>query len=87
MTIPRWQALQAHWRQHPRPEWLIASYLQYKPPPRTAPLEAMRRRIEDPAPVTAPPARRRAVPPPTGELQSLFASLGGQKGRTVVLAT
>jgi hypothetical protein len=32
VTLPRLRALYAHWRRHPRPEWLIAGYLKYKPP-------------------------------------------------------
>jgi hypothetical protein len=29
--------------------------------------------------------RMRAVPPPTGQLQQLFTSLGGKPGKTVVM--
>lgn len=70
-TIPRWLALQAHWRRHPRPEWLIAGYLGFKPP-----AEAIER--------TAPAARPRAMPP-TGEMQGLFQSLGGGAGKNIVV--
>jgi hypothetical protein len=74
ITIPRYRALQAHWARHPRPEWLIASYLGFRP-------IAARRLI-----VPGEPARAQ-VPPPTGAMLSLFTSLGGKPGKTVVLST
>jgi hypothetical protein len=37
------------------------------------------------APATAPRGNGNDVPPPTGALQALFSSLGGQPGKTVVL--
>lgn len=87
MTIPRYRALHRHWRRYPRPEWLIAGYLGYRPPPEMSPLAALARRgaHSPPQPVQAA-GRRAASPPPTGELQSLFRSLGGAPGKTVVVA-
>jgi hypothetical protein len=73
-------ALRRHWRQHPRPEWLIAAYLKFKPIPETS--EARPVRAAQPSPQQG---RMRAVPPPTGQLQQLFASLGGKPGKTVVM--
>jgi hypothetical protein len=70
VTIPRYRALHRHWRQHPRPEWLIAGYIGYKPLPDT--ISPASKRIVRPA-------------PPTGALQSLFHSLGGKPGQTVVM--
>jgi hypothetical protein len=79
MTIPRYGALHRHWRRHPRPEWLVAGYLGYKPPSELT-QRMMARSSSAPA-----PAHGRA-PPPTGGMQALFASLGGAPGKTVVLA-
>jgi hypothetical protein len=76
VTIPRYLALQAHWRRHPRPEWLIAGYLGFKPPPE-APQSSMTRPTV---------AQRQKVPPPTGALMSLFQSLGGKPGKPGVVA-
>lgn len=78
MTIPRYLALQAHWRMHPRPEWLIAGYLGFKPRPEPA---AVARPIGHPA-----VASRAKVPPPTGAMMSLFQSLGGKPGQPGVVA-
>jgi hypothetical protein len=76
ITIPRYRLLAAHWRRFPRPEWLIAGYLGFKPKPE---------------PMIAPPVSARAirprVPPPSGAMQMLFQSLGGQPGKTVVVST
>jgi hypothetical protein len=64
-------ALRRHWRSHPRPEWLIAGYLGFKPQP-----EAI-----------TTIARPRRPAPPTGALLTLFASLGGKAGQTIVVNT
>jgi hypothetical protein len=74
MTIPRYLLLQEHWRTHPRPEWLLAGYLRFKPTPK--PIEA---RIAT--------AGRARVAPPSGAMMGLFTSLGGKPGQTVVLST
>lgn len=75
MTIPRYLALQAHWRRHPRPEWLIAGYLGFKPPP-----EEQRSMTRSAA------AQHAKVPPPTGALMTLYQSLGGKPGKPGVVA-
>lgn len=91
MTLPRYRALHRHWRRHPRPEWLVAGYLGFRPPPEDA--IAMRMpRPGDIRPAGGPAApsgvagRGRRVPPPSGALQTMFAGLGGQPGKTVVVA-
>jgi hypothetical protein len=33
VTLADYTELHRHWRRRPRPEWLIAGYLKYKPPP------------------------------------------------------
>lgn len=78
MTLPRYRALHEHWQRHPRVEWLVASYLGFKPV----------RPVHPAAPRTAQPAarQRRSQPAPTGALQQLFRNLGGKPGQTVVLA-
>jgi hypothetical protein len=68
--------LQAHWRRHPRPEWLVAGYLGFKPP--AEPRPAVSR------PVAA--AQRPKVTPPTGAMMTLFQSLGGKPGQPGVVA-
>jgi hypothetical protein len=80
-TIPRYRALQQHWRRHPRAEWLIAGYLGFKPPADTAHTAMSRGRAGN----TAPSRMQRGQVPPSGALQTLFASRGGQPGKTVVL--
>lgn len=71
ITLPRYRALNNHWRRNPRPEWLIAGYLGYKPAPEITPLRGA----------------KRVAAPPTGALGALFESLGGRPGKTVVMAT
>lgn len=73
ITLPRYYALQAHWRRFPRPEWLIAGYLGFKPSPEAVAGGAR--------------VKRSRSPPPTGAMLTLFNSLGGsQPGvKTVVL--
>jgi hypothetical protein len=89
MTLPRYRALHRHWRRHPRPEWLIAGYLGFRPPPEDAPMIV---RPGDLRPQGGPgasagiAARGGRVPPPTGALQTMFSGLGGQPGKTVVVA-
>lgn len=79
MTIPRYLALRAHWRRFPRPEWLIAAYLGFKgPQEETPPRWSRAAGLQAAAP--------RVAPPPTGALQTLFASLGGKPGQTVVMS-
>jgi hypothetical protein len=75
VTIPRYLALISHWRKHPRPEWLIAGYLGFKPAPEPAVVRA-----------ATPSAAQRKVPPPTGAMMSLFQSLGGKPGKPGVVA-
>lgn len=75
ITIPRYRALQAHWRRHPRPEWLIAGYLGYKP---IAPARSASQHRDA-------PAQRAHIPRPNGAMLNLFNSLGGQPGKTVVM--
>jgi hypothetical protein len=76
MTIPRYVALQDHWRKYPRPEWLIAGYIGFKPK-------------ADPKIIQSTPGERMrlpAAPAPTGAMMTLFNSLGGKPGKTVVLS-
>jgi len=90
--MARYRAMHRHWRRHPRPEWLIAAYLGYKPPAEISPLAGFRQAARARAQATpghsAPAAGRGGlmVQPPTGELLALFERLGGQPGKTVVLA-
>ncbi|HUO88485.1 MAG TPA: hypothetical protein VMU08_04865 [Rhizomicrobium sp.] len=84
--MTRYRAVHRHWRRHPRPEWLIAAYLGYKPPAEISPLAGFRQRAQAMQGAQAAGRGGMTVQPPTGELLSLFERLGGQPGKTVVLA-
>lgn len=71
MTLPRYRALHAHWQRYPRPEWLIAGYLGFKP------------KEHQPQP-RMPASAPRRIAKPTGAMMNLFNSLGGKPGQTVV---
>ena len=76
VTLVDYEDLQAHWRIHPRADWLVAAYIKYKPPP-----AAVKRTRPDGSTVQA----AGPAPPPTGAMASLFAALGGKPGQTVAM--
>lgn len=73
ITLPRYLALQRHWRAHPRPEWLVAAYLGFKPQPETSHVGRV-----------AAKGRPRLAPP-TGAMQTLFRQFGGKPGKIAVI--
>jgi hypothetical protein len=77
--------MQRHWREQPRVEWLVAGYLGYKPPSAIRTPQRPVWQAPQPSSTGPPGGREMHRAPPTGELQTLFTSLGGKPGKPAVL--